>query len=94
MGKRNKKKHRINRKPLVSVIITTKNEEDVIEKLLESIQKQSYSRIEIIVVDNFSSDETYDISKRYTKNVYEKGPERSVQRNYGFEKPKEKHIWI
>ena len=30
-------------KPTVSVIITTKNEQDVIENLLASIKKQNYS---------------------------------------------------
>ena len=40
--------------PLVSVIITTKNEEKNIESCLRSIKKQNYSNIEIIVVDNDS----------------------------------------
>ena len=69
--------------PLVSVVITTKNEEKNIENCLKSIKEQSYSKIEIIVVDNFSSDKTKEIALRYTDKVYEKGPERSAQRNYG-----------
>ena len=68
--------------PLISVVITTKNEEKNIENCLISIQKQTYKNIEIIVVDNNSSDKTKQISKKYTKNVYNKGPERSAQRNY------------
>jgi len=43
-------------KGLVSVIITTKNEGKVIERLLESITAQTYKRIEIIVVDNHSQE--------------------------------------
>ncbi|RKZ38887.1 MAG: hypothetical protein DRQ49_13050 [Gammaproteobacteria bacterium] len=38
--------------PLVSIIITTKNEAKNIENCLLSIQEQSYSNIETIVVDN------------------------------------------
>lgn len=68
---------------LVSVVITTKNEQDNIERCLLSVSSQSYTRIEIIVVDNNSSDDTKLISRRYTKKVFNKGPERSAQRNYG-----------
>ena len=69
--------------PLVSVVITTKNEEKNIQNCLISIQEQTYKNIETIVVDNNSSDRTKKISKKYTKNVYNKGPERSAQRNFG-----------
>lgn len=71
------------RKDLISVIITTKNEQDVIEDLLLSIKKQSYKKFEIIVVDNSSIDKTREIARKYTRKVYTKGPERSAQRNYG-----------
>lgn len=72
--------------PLVSVIITTKNEEGVIRDLLESMKNQTYESREIIVVDNNSTDKTSKIAREYTKKVYTKGPERSAQRNYGVEK--------
>lgn len=71
------------RTPLVSVIITTKNEEQYIGVCLESIKKQTYGNIECLVVDNASCDRTKDIARRYTQHVYGKGPERSAQRNYG-----------
>ena len=48
---------------LVSVIITTFNSEKYIRKTIESVQSQSYSKIEIIVVDDFSSDSTCRIIK-------------------------------
>lgn len=71
--------------PLVSVIVTTKNEEKNIENCLKSIKAQTYPKdcIEIIVVDNNSVDKTKEIAKKYTKKVYNKGPERSAQRNFG-----------
>ncbi len=73
---------------LVSVIITTKNEESVLERLLKSLNSQTYRKIEIIVVDNSSVDKTKKISLRYTPRVYDKGPERSAQRNFGAKKAK------
>jgi glycosyltransferase involved in cell wall biosynthesis len=68
---------------LVSVVITTKNEERNIDICLGSIRAQSYPYIEVIVVDNYSTDKTRDIALRYTDTVLLKGPERSAQRNYG-----------
>lgn len=69
--------------PKVSVVVTTKNEEKNIGNCLESINAQTYKNIEIIVVDNNSSDKTKQIAKKYTDRVYDKGPERSSQRNFG-----------
>lgn len=74
--------------PLVSVIITTKNEQDVIKRLLESLSRQVYKNIEIILVDNNSTDSTKKIAKGFTKKVYDFGPERSAQRNFGAGKAK------
>lgn len=75
------------KKGLVSVIITTKNEDAVIENLLKSIVKQTYKNIEILLVDNNSTDHTLNIAGKYKKvKVYQKGPERSAQRNFGAKK--------
>ncbi len=80
--------------PLVSVVITTKNEEKNIAACLESILQQTYprDRIEIIVVDNYSTDKTKEIvsviasSAKQSIQFFDKGPERSAQRNFGVEK--------
>lgn len=69
--------------PLVSVIVTTKNEEKNINRLLSSIKKQTYFPIEIIVVDNSSTDGTQKAARQFTKKVVNFGPERSAQRNFG-----------
>ncbi len=69
--------------PLVSVIVTTKNEEKNIGMCLKSIKCQSYRNIEIIVVDNYSGDKTKEIAGRYTDLVYDKGDGMAAQRNYG-----------
>lgn len=81
-------------KKKVSIIITTRNEEKNIKNCLESIRYQTYPSIliEIIVVDNNSSDKTKEIAQKYTKKVFNFGPERSAQRNYGVKKAKGKYI--
>lgn len=78
----------MNEYPLISVIVTTKNEEKNIGNCLESVKKQDYpqDKIEIIVVDNGSDDLTKEIAGKYTDKVFDKGPERSAQRNFGVEK--------
>jgi glycosyltransferase involved in cell wall biosynthesis len=69
--------------PLVSVIVPTKNSAATLEACLKSIKAQAYCPIELIVVDNHSSDATQEIAKQFTDKVFVKGPERSAQRNYG-----------
>ena len=78
----------------VSVVITTKNEERNIANCIDSIKSQNYPRdkIETIIVDNNSSDSTVEIAKRYTDKVYNFGPERSAQRNFGVKKANGKYI--
>ncbi len=78
----------------VSAIVTTKNEERNIERCLRSLKSQTYKDLEIIVVDNWSSDRTKKIALGYTKKVYDKGPERSAQRNFGASKSTGKWIFF
>lgn len=82
----------MNKENKISVIITTKNEERNIGRCLRALQKQKYKNFEIIVVDNNSTDDTQKISGKYTKNVYNKGPERSSQRNFGAQKSHGKYL--
>jgi len=83
-----------NKKSVVSVIVTTRNEERNIANCLESVKDQSYpaENIEIIVVDNNSIDRTKSFSETYTKSVYNYGPERAAQRNFGVSKAKGEYI--
>lgn len=69
--------------PFVSVIVPTYNSSKFLEECLESIKNQTYQNIEIIVVDNNSTDDTKEIARKYTDKVFNKGPERSAQRNFG-----------
>lgn len=69
--------------PLVSVIVPTYNSSKFLEACLKSIKQQSYKNIELIVIDNNSIDNTKEIARKYTDKVFNRGPERSAQRNYG-----------
>lgn len=83
----------MNKQALVSLIITSKNEANVMGNLLSSINRQTYKNIEIILVDNHSSDETLDITKRNPRvKIYTFGPERSAQRNLGAKKAHGKYL--
>lgn len=48
-------------KPLVSVIVPIYKVQDYLQECIESIIRQTYSNIEIILVDDGSSDECADI---------------------------------
>jgi glycosyltransferase involved in cell wall biosynthesis len=82
------------KQPLVSVIVPTYNSASYLALCLDSINKQSYRNIELVVVDNNSKDETFTIAKKFTKKVFNKGPERSAQRNFGVKKSKGKYLLI
>lgn len=79
---------------LVSVIITTKNEEDVVRRLIHSIKTQTFKNKEIILIDNNSTDKTLDIARKMNVKVYSVGPERSTQRNFGAKMAKGKYLLI
>lgn len=53
--------------PPVSVIIPTRNSETTLLKCLESVAKQDYPIVEIIVVDNASKDKSVAIAERFSK---------------------------
>ncbi len=49
--------------PLVSIVIPARNEERNIERCLRSVLTADYPRIEVIVVDDHSNDDTGDIAR-------------------------------
>ena len=61
------KKYKINNKPLISVIMPSFNKEKVFLKSLRSIQNQSIKNIEIIIVDDKSTDNSENIYKSILK---------------------------
>ncbi|MEK7655891.1 MAG: glycosyltransferase [Patescibacteria group bacterium] len=59
--------------PKVSIIIPTKNEEQHLPKLLETIKSQTLKDFEVIVADAKSTDKTRDIALAYGAKVIEGG---------------------
>lgn len=78
---------------LVSVIIPTKNAGRTLEKTLHSLMAQTYEKIEIIVVDNESTDDTRDIAKRFGVSLIAAGNERSQQTNIGVRNSRGEYVW-
>ena len=76
--------------PLVSVIIPTRNEEKNIEECINSIKSQTYKKIEIIVVDGNSIDNTRKIAKSLKARVLKENPPigPANARNIGAKKAK------
>jgi len=69
----------------LSVVITTKNEAANIAASIHSFDSAvARGDAEVIVVDNASSDDTKKIALELGAAVYDKGPERSAQRNLGW----------
>ena len=52
----------------VSVIMSVYNAESTISKSIESLVMQTYKNLEILLVDDASIDETYNICREYEKN--------------------------
>lgn len=83
---------------LVSVIVPIYNVEKYLERCIESIRKQSYMHIEIILVDDGSSDGSSDICDKYIEKddrisvVHKKNGGLGDARNVGVEKAKGKYI--
>ena len=59
-----------NNKPKVSIIIACLNVENTIKKTIESIIKQDYNNIEIVIIDGKSKDGTLNVLKSFEKNIY------------------------
>ncbi|NIM90063.1 MAG: glycosyltransferase [Candidatus Aminicenantes bacterium] len=65
--------------PLISILIPARNEERNIKNCISSLLRQNYPNLEIIVLDDNSSDQTYtiaeEISRRFNKLSVIKGEE-------------------
>jgi glycosyltransferase involved in cell wall biosynthesis len=54
--------------PLVSIVIPTYNRSAFLERAILSVQKQTYTNLEIIVIDDASKDATKDIINSFNDN--------------------------
>lgn len=86
-------------KDKVSIILPVYNSEKTIETTIRSINNQSYKNIELIIINDGSTDESDKICKFYSekyknliKYFYKKNEGVSKARNYGIDKSSGKFI--
>lgn len=90
------------KRKLVSIVIPTYNCDSIVKDCFESVKKQTYRPIEVIIVDSYSTDKTASIAKKYgTVYSFGKKPDQKhifaapYQRNYGVAKAKGEYIyWV
>src|SRR3990172_3760953 len=72
-------------KPLVSIIIPVKNGEATLGQCLRSIRRSYYKNIEVVVVDDHSTDRTAEIAGSYNCRLIaaEEGAGANAARNLG-----------
>ena len=70
-------------KPLVSVVVPTRDAGRTIGACLRSVRAQTWPAVELIVVDNDSTDGTFETAVALADLALRGGPERSAQRNLG-----------
>lgn len=77
-------------KPLVSIVTPSYQQEDYIEDTIKSVQRQDYDRIEHVVVDGGSTDDTIEILREHEDSyglrwISEEDDGQSDAINKGFE---------
>jgi CDP-glycerol glycerophosphotransferase (TagB/SpsB family)/glycosyltransferase involved in cell wall biosynthesis len=84
--------------PKISIIIPTFNGRDIIKTAVNSVLKQNYDNIEIIVVDDGSSNPCEDVLKEFNDDrivyYYKTNSGPGLSRNYGIEKATGEYIFF
>lgn len=86
-------------KPFISVIIPNFNRQQLIQRAIESVNQQNYSNVEIIVVDDKSTDQSVSVIQNLQKQqdnlllfVVEENSGANACRNLGVEQAKGEYI--
>lgn len=82
-------------KELVTVVIPTYNRAKYIEETIKSVIGQKYPNIEIIVIDDGSTDNTEQVVSKYRSQltyIHQENSERGASRNHGLRLAKGKFI--
>ncbi|MFQ5493655.1 MAG: glycosyltransferase family 2 protein [Candidatus Dojkabacteria bacterium] len=82
------------KKPLVSVIIPTVNSVRLLSATIASIKQQSYTNIEIVVVDGGSEDDTVGVARKLGARVIGSKRGRSLQKNSGAREANGKYLYF
>lgn len=69
--------------PLVSVVVPTRDAARTVARCLQAVRAQTWPAVELVVVDNWSRDGTWEVAGRLADLTLRGGPERSAQRNLG-----------
>lgn len=88
----------LNDKPKISIIIPAYNIEQYLERCLKSVQNQNYGNLQVIVVDDGSTDRTGKIADFFAKNdkrflvIHKRNGGVSAARKAGLEKAEGDYI--
>jgi len=84
--------------PIVSVVIVNRNRKDCLQECLDSVYKQNFKEIEVIVVDNLSGDGSVEMVEQHfqqvilVKNQENLGP--SYAKNQAINMAKGEYLWF
>lgn len=84
--------------PLVSIIIPVYNTEKYLKDCLDSVLSQTYQNLEIILIDDGSTDNSSQILKQYAKKdsrikiITQKNQGQSTARNYGLKEASGEYV--
>ncbi len=59
--------HLMNKEPIISIIAICFNHEKYVIETLDSIRNQTYKKIEVLIIDNGSSDNSVALIKNWIK---------------------------
>jgi len=83
---------KMNEKPLISVVIPVYNGANYLEKTLQSVSNQSYKNFEVLLVDDSSTDDSFELISKFASidarcKVFKKENGGMVPKTLNFIKP-------